>query len=131
PLALVYLGLGVFYVKSFLKKSIPAQMSRLAVFTSAYILGSIGLMYVLAKMSGFPFWGRHFSPIVPAVITMVGLPMALLWRKIRTPLGRYAAVGALPLLLIYSALMLRFSPEYYKQDYRSATRFALEQQSRG
>jgi hypothetical protein len=79
-----------------------------------FITGSLGLQKA--------FWARHFAPVFPFYVVLLGLAIAGLWTTARPWLR------ALPLalggLLILSALNFRFTPSLRKEDYRSAAAFA-------
>ncbi len=79
-----------------------------------FVVGSL----VLQKA----FWARHYAPVFPFYVALLGLAFA----AIRTDSKRW--LRWLPLLitglLIFSALNFRFAPSLRKEDYRSASTFA-------
>jgi hypothetical protein len=78
-----------------------------------FILGSL----VLQKA----FWARHFAPVFPFYVTLLGLAIAALWQT------AWSWRRALPLgfgaLLIFSSLNFRFALSLRKEDYRAAAAF--------
>jgi hypothetical protein len=68
------------------------------------------------------FWARHFAPVFPFYVALLGLAMA------GTAGCRNRIVKWFPFLLagllVFSALNLRFSTIWQKEDYRSAAQFA-------
>jgi hypothetical protein len=68
------------------------------------------------------FWARHFAPVFPFYVTLVGIAFA------GAKDSRKPAVGWIPFLLCgllaLSALNLRLAPAKRKEDYRSAAQFA-------
>lgn len=70
------------------------------------------------------FWARHFAPMFPFYVVLLGVALAGLTSR------RHRVVRWLPFLvvglLIFSALNLRFSPVWRKEDYRSAAQFARQ-----
>jgi hypothetical protein len=79
-----------------------------------FITGSLGLQKA--------FWARHFAPVFPFYVVLLGVAMAGLWTTARPWLR--ALPLALGALLIWSALDFRFAPSLRKEDYRSAAAFA-------
>ncbi len=78
-----------------------------------------GLLYLLATVVGFPFWGRHLSGAFPFWI--VALAITIFWARqgIWRRVGRLATAGLL-LLLLLSSLLVRFAPIHHHDDYRGA-----------
>jgi hypothetical protein len=68
------------------------------------------------------FWARHYAPVFPFYVALLGLAVAGLWTDSRKWLR------ALPLLivalLLWSALNFRFAPALRKENYRDAAAFA-------
>jgi hypothetical protein len=99
----------------------------------AGIFGSVIPAVLAVALAGiamhFRILGRHFTPVLPCVLLMLALLTGAAWnRGGRT--GRVAA-GLLMLLLLGSALELRFGPRHARDDYRSAAAFALQTGGRG
>lgn len=91
---------------------------------------SAGLLYVLAAVVGFPFWGRHLAGAFPFWVVALALTIYWarqgLWRKA----GRLAGSGIVILLLI-SSLLIRFAPFHSHDDYRGAAAEALRLSAKG
>jgi hypothetical protein len=68
------------------------------------------------------FWARHYAPVFPFYVALLGLAVAGLWTDSRKWLR------ALPILigvlLMWSALNFRFAPALRKENYRAAAAFA-------
>ena len=87
------------------------------------VLGMTALVFVAGSMAlQKAFWARHFAPVFPFYVTLVGIAFAGV-KDSRKP-----AVGWIPFLLCgllaLSALNLRLTPSWRKEDYRSAAQFA-------
>ena len=67
------------------------------------------------------FWARHFAPVFPFYVTLLGLAFAGLWSAPKI----WQRWLPLPLcaLLILSSLNVRFAPALRKEDYRAAAAF--------
>jgi hypothetical protein len=91
---------------------------------AAYFVGSIVVMVFLALLAGFPFWGRHLAPLLPAFVLMLGF---VIWPEpnYSNCTTKIPAIG-ICVLLLTSSLFLRFSDIHAKDDYRSAAKLALE-----
>ena len=89
------------------------------------LLLSLFLLFILAEIVRFPFWGRHMAGAFPFwVLTLaITIRWALqgLWRTFarRTTL-------LLLLLLFISSLQIRFAPQHRHDDYRSAATAAAQ-----
>jgi hypothetical protein len=78
------------------------------------VVGSLGLQKA--------FWARHYAPVFPFYVALLGLGVTGLWTMAR-PAWRWLPV-LLGGLLVFSALNFRFAPALRKEDYRSAAQFA-------
>ena len=102
----------------------------------AWLLGigvtilSVGLLFVLAFIVGFPFWGRHLAGAFP--FWVLALAVTIHWARqgVGRKAGRAAGVGVL-LLLLASSLLLRFASFHRHDDYRGAVAEALRASSGG
>jgi hypothetical protein len=97
-------------------------------FGGTFVLG-VGAFYVAAVVVGFPFYGRHLSPFSPMLIAAISMGCVL---ARRIP-GRSRAClpACMALAWLGSSLVQRFSPEHAKDDYRSASAYALKELRRG
>ncbi|MES2474539.1 MAG: hypothetical protein V4640_02080 [Verrucomicrobiota bacterium] len=86
------------------------------------VLVPVFLLAAVSVIADFRVLGRHLSPAIPAVL----LPLACcLANAARKPFA--LTVGTLAILLsITSALSLRFQRKHARDDYRAATRIALQ-----
>jgi hypothetical protein len=70
------------------------------------------------------FWARHYAPVFPFYVALLGMAFAGLWTTPRPSLR------VLPLafcaLCIFSAANFRWAPSLRKEDYRSAAAFARQ-----
>lgn len=89
-----------------------------------YFILSLFGMITLTLVAHFPFWGRHLAPAFPAFVLILGFLLAEAWVAGRS-LTRSASILCC-ILLFSSSLVLRFSPAYSKDDYRSAAGKAHE-----
>lgn len=82
------------------------------------------LLFLLACVAGFPFWGSHLAGAFPFWVLALAITIRWtrqgLWRKA----GRLA-VRILVLLLLLSSILIRFSPTHKHDDYRTAATEAL------
>ncbi|MEG2584927.1 MAG: hypothetical protein RSB24_01395 [Akkermansia sp.] len=101
--------------------------------TQLALLALIGIPIVVFSYSAafmdFRFSGRHFAPIVPifCLLASFALPRDN-WRK------HFIQTGVFILFLIVwiiSSLMIRFSPDYEREDYRHAVAVASSYQAQG
>ena len=66
------------------------------------------------------FWARHFAPVFPCYVTLLGLAFAGLWAAGSWRRWLPVAFGG---LLLWSSLNYRFAPSLRKEDYRSTAAF--------
>lgn len=91
----------------------------------AIVFGVTALVFVVASVVFHKsLWARHFGPVFPFYVSLLGLALAGLMR------GRNRIIRWIPWLLsgllIFSALNLRFAPSWRKENYRAAARFARQ-----
>jgi len=89
----------------------------------AVILGMTALVFVAGSLAfQKAFWARHFAPVFPFYVTLMGIAFAGLKGACKP------AVAWIPFLLCgllaWSALNLRLASAWRKEDYRSAAQFA-------
>jgi hypothetical protein len=87
------------------------------------ILGMTAFVFVAGSLAlQKAFWARHFAPVFPFYVTLLGLAFA------GAKDSRKPAVAWIPFLLCgllaWSASNLRLAPAWRKEDYRSAAQFA-------
>ena len=114
--AVLYLGLrrGSFPVD--FRRLIPGLGLVLGITGGVLVVGSL----LLQKA----FWARHYAPVFPFYVALLGLGLTGLWTLSRHWLR--AVPVLLWGLLIWSALSYRFNPALGKEDYRSAAQFARQ-----
>lgn len=99
----------------------PADDALLAASAALWVLAlNTLLLLALAYAASWPFWGRHLAPVFPCWVLL------LAWGLQRCGSrwwGVLVAAGVLSLLLL-SALVLRFSPDHAKDDYRGGAAVA-------
>lgn len=118
------IGLGGVYV------ALASQAQRLAKDPAARTCVLVSCitccsLVTAAALAQFPFWGRHFSYLLPAFLVLVGLTI----KSVESAFGKRASDTIAGLLLIcftISSLQLRFNPRHRKDDYRSATSVAKD-----
>lgn len=81
---------------------------------------STAAIFVVSVAFRFPFWGRHLAFILPSTVLLISKALP----EVTNGLRRKSLLVALCLLLLASSLSLRFSPQYRKDDYRSASGIA-------
>ena len=111
-----FLLMGIWLIKSWRQIS---DWSRTCLF---FFVTSFFLLWLAATVVHFPFWGRHLAASFPAFICLVGAFLGCLWSK---GLGGRALVIAFFISLTASSLLLRFSPDHAKDDYRGAAHWIL------
>ncbi len=75
------------------------------------------------------FWARHYAPVFPFYVALLGLAGAGLWMNSRKWLR--AILLLIVALLLWSALNFRFSPALRKENYRDAAAFAKTALAKG
>ena len=117
-----FLLMGIWLIKSWRQLS---GWSRSCLF---FFVGSFFLLWVVATVVHFPFWGRHLAASFPAYICLIGAFLGYLWSK---GLGGRALVITFFISLTVSSLLLRFSPDHAKDDYRGAAHWLLNHSKPG
>lgn len=80
-----------------------------------------GVFVAVSLLLQKAFWARHYAPVFPFFVTLLGLALAGIGSDPRRWLR--ALPLALGALLALSALNFRFAPALRKEDYRSAAAF--------
>jgi len=91
----------------------------------ALVLGLAALTFIAGSLVlQKAFWARHFAPVFPSYVVLLGLAMAGMFGY------RNRIIKWLPFLLAglltFSDLNLRFSRVWRKEDYRSAAQYARQ-----
>jgi hypothetical protein len=97
-------------------------------YAGTFVLGA-GAFYVAAVVAGFPFYGRHLSPFSPMLVAAIAMGCVLARRV--PGKGRAWLPACMAIAWLGSSLVQRLSPEHAKDDYRSATAYALKELRRG
>jgi hypothetical protein len=94
----------------------PGLLIVLGLTAFVFVAGSFALQKA--------FWARHFSPVFPFYVVLLGVTMT------GTASSRHRALRWLPFLLagllLYSDLNLRLAPAWRKEDYRGAAQIARQ-----
>ena len=127
PGLLIFIGCYVSILVIFLKeKWYRIRSVRFSLFV---IAGTCAVFLFASFVMKWPFWGRHLSAVFPSVVLVIGLILS------RIPEAKHYFKTSLLLLfslmLLLSALTLRFSPRHAKDDYRSAAEVAKLAQHQG
>jgi hypothetical protein len=117
-----FLLMGIWLIKSWRQLS---GWSRSCFF---FFVASFSLLWLVATVVHFPFWGRHLAASFPAYICLVGAFLCYLWLK---GVGGRALVITFFISLTVSFLLLRFSPDHAKDDYRGAAHWLLNHSKQG
>jgi hypothetical protein len=87
------------------------------------VLGMTALVFIAGSLAlQKAFWARHFAPVFPFYVTLLGLAFAGV-KDSRKPAFTWIPFLLCGLLAL-SALNLRVAPAWRKEDYRSAAQFA-------
>jgi hypothetical protein len=113
-LAILWLGLRRVSDLEVRRRLLPGLWLMLALTAGVFITVSFGLQKA--------FWARHYAPIFPAYVTLLGLAIAGVWANAR--LWQRLLPCALCGLFLCSALNFRFAPALRKEDYRAAAAYA-------
>ncbi|MCF7849382.1 MAG: hypothetical protein K9M45_11075 [Kiritimatiellales bacterium] len=84
-------------------------------------------LFLLASVVNWPFWGRHLAPVLPAYTVVLSLLLSAVYSH---RIMKWVGI-VLIMVLIWSALSLRFSSRFAKEDYRKAVQVALDAQHEG
>jgi hypothetical protein len=112
--AILWLGMRRGLDLELRRRLLPGLWLMLALTAGVFITISFGLQKA--------FWARHYAPIFPAYVTLLGLAIAGVWANAR--LWQRLLPCALCGLFIWSALNFRFAPVLRKEDYRAAAAYA-------
>lgn len=82
--------------------------------------GPILILLAVAWLMGWPFWGRHLSPVLPFSTCLVAWLADRASRTAASPRAARLIPILLAALLVTSALSIRFSSRHRKDDYRGA-----------
>lgn len=107
------------------------RRTEITVFASLPVFGSV-MLFTLALVAGFPFWGRHMSPAFPFFCALLVLAFPAAGSEAVATRRKWwiaASIGCA--LFLASGLQFRFSPRHAKDDYRSACAFAREALAQG
>ncbi len=123
------IGIGVLlfvYVTLFIS---GLRLTKERIFRACVVAGTLAgaILYGVAALMRFPFWGRHASGLLPFLVFPVSrvISQCFAWR------WRHAMFAVLFLTLMASTLRLRFDPDYGKDDYHYAAELALTALTRG
>jgi len=117
-----FLLMGIWLIKS--RKQLSGW-SRCCLFS---FVTSFFLLWLVATVVHFPFWGRHLAATFPAYICLIGAFLGYLFSK---GIWGKALVIAYFVSLTISSLFLRFSPDHAKDDYRGAAHWLLTHFNQG
>ena len=115
-LAAAYMGLMLGLVRMDSHRRNVFAASGVVVFSGVVALTGLAVLF------GWPFWGRHLAPFYPFVVLMVSLLLANMADQ-NPRLSKIAGCGLI-VLLACSALNIRFSQRFAKDDYRGACQVA-------
>jgi hypothetical protein len=93
-----------------------------------FFVASFFLLWCAATVVHFPFWGRHLAASFPAYVCLIG---GFLRHLLSKGLGGKALVITFFISLSASSLLLRFSPDHAKDDYRGAAYWLLNHSKQG
>jgi hypothetical protein len=120
PYLMPILALGIALLAGGFQGRIPqkeAKASRNLFFFLVFLLASTTfLLFALALVAGFPFWGRHLAPLLPGAVFLIAIWVTSSKRAKIIP----AMLISIGLLWLLSALDVRFSQRFAKDDYRGA-----------
>lgn len=91
---------------------------------------SLLILFVLASLVGFPFWGRHLAGAFPFWVLTLAVTIRQASREPYKKSGHLAELGII-LLLLVSSLLIRVAPWHKHDDYRGAAAEALRVSSLG
>ena len=103
-----------------LRRYSKIQISSRLILAIVLVLGlTAGVFFTGSLIMQKAFWARHFAPVFPFYIALLGVAIAGVWPTVRL---RWLPI-ILCALFILSALNFRFAPSLRKEDYRAATAF--------
>jgi hypothetical protein len=88
-----------------------------------------GSLFAAAMLVGFPFWGRHLSPLLPWVCWLVALGLGSQSKAFRQTRKRLGI--ALVVLFFLGCVQIRWGARHQKEDYAGATSTALQAMGQG
>jgi hypothetical protein len=94
-------------------------------------VGTPLLLLAAAGLAGWPFWGRHLSPVLPFTACLTAWLADHFAREFHSRWFARLVPAVLAILLMVSALNLRISPRHRKDDYRRAAAMAVEEARQG
>ena len=97
-----------------------------AVLPLAFVVSAFVLIYGLCEVMGFPFWGRHFAPVLPWMIWLLAVAVSGWKSRMRSFL-----LALLVTAWLGGSLYQRFTPSHRKDDYRAAAKLAVDAESEG
>lgn len=129
PLLLVFTVsiLGIFYFFRSTKLLENEKRHFRACFIVLLLVSSLLVLISIAIHK--PLWARHFSSVLPFLVCIEGYWISRAWST--GSVSMRALVSLFLTLLLASSLMVRFSPYFEKDDYRTAAAFALTALSEG
>jgi hypothetical protein len=98
-------------------------LSRSVKFAFVIIFCSLVVLLGASFIVKWPFWGRHLAAIFPLSVYVIAYPFRSLSRG--NKIFRRIILICLFIALTVSSFCLRFSNNYQKDDYRSATAYAM------
>lgn len=125
--ALVYAVVAA-YVAAGWKRAESSAYKTVVIAGLSIVLMSVLVLFSLALVARFPFWGRHLAGAFPWWTMALGAAI-----KVAAETSRPARlwVGVMGGLLVFSSLSLRFSPRHENDDYRGAAKYAREAAAKG
>ncbi|HEY5345951.1 MAG TPA: hypothetical protein VIK62_06365, partial [Verrucomicrobiae bacterium] len=118
PMLAMVLLVSIFFLG--LRHRSKIQISGRLIFGLVLVLGiTAGVFFTGSLVMQKAFWARHFAPVFPFYVTLLGVAIAGVWPIVRL---RWLPIF-LCALFILSALNFRFAPSLRKEDYRSASAF--------
>lgn len=124
PLLVVY-GLCIFPVMLLAFRELLKRHGTRVVVWSTLALGfPAAFIIITGILVRFRVLGRHFAPLEAAVIFIIAIGWAALWRSRR--LWHRGGFALFALLLLFSCLSERFGSRHAKDDYRNAARIAKD-----
>jgi len=124
---LVFLG-SVFLASCFVgylpRRESPRRIIWLSMIGAVFF--TVVILFALANVSGFPFWGRHLAPLLPFIVSA-----AVIWIYLPHRKANRILLSLLILLWLFSSVQTRFSQRFAKDDYRTAALTARQETERG
>jgi len=102
------------------------MLGRVFLFGAMLIIGLAGI-YILAAFVRWPFWGRHLASFFPTYVLLLTCLITPVWQYHR---ARFAVMIAV-FFTVFSALSLRFSSRFAREDYRQAAHYATKRAASG